>query len=191
VHVLRFDIAMHDLLGVDIFECARHLEGQAELIAHIARVAVLDRVAHVFAAQELHDHEGMLLLVLAEIENADDVVVRNVAGHTGFGKKSRLGFRVLTPGLGEDFDGYGASDDRIASPVDVRHAAAKKLFELIFTDSRREFHERLLYADALSGIIAAAGGHHAPHAARFGGRQPGGVRAGHLDFADDTVGQLL
>ena len=35
---------------------------------------------------------GPVLLVFAEIVNAEDVFVRDVAGHARFGQKTRLGF---------------------------------------------------------------------------------------------------
>ena len=110
------------------------------LLVQIAGVAVLDGVAQILAAQKLHHHEGAMLVVFAEIVNAEDVVVGDVAGHARFGQKARLGFGILAAGLGEDLDRHGAADHGVARAVDVRHAAAQELLQLVLADARGKLH---------------------------------------------------
>ncbi len=95
MHVFGLDVAMDDLLRVDVFRGARHLQRRLELALQIASVAVLDGVAQILAAQEFHHHERAMLFVFAEIVNAEDVVVGDVAGHARLGQKASLGFGVL------------------------------------------------------------------------------------------------
>ena len=45
--------------------------------------------------QVFHHHEGTVLLILAEIVDAENVVVPDVACHAGLGQKAGLGIRVL------------------------------------------------------------------------------------------------
>jgi hypothetical protein len=80
---------------VDEFQSARDLEGDFELLLQVAGVAVADGAAQVFALHELHHHEQPVLFVAAEIVNADDVFVGEVAGGAGFGEEAGLGFLIL------------------------------------------------------------------------------------------------
>ncbi len=76
-------------------------------------------VAQVLAAQELHHHEGPVLVVFAEIVNPQNVVVRQAPGHPRFGQKSLFHVRILASRLGQNLDGDRAPDQRIQGPVDV------------------------------------------------------------------------
>ena len=70
----------------------------------------------------------------------EDVVVRDVAGHAGLGQEALFGLGILAAGFGEDLDGHGAADDRVARAVDVRHASAQEFFELVLADSGGKLH---------------------------------------------------
>ena len=131
---------MDDLLRVDVCQRARHLRGDLQFVAQIAGVPVAQGVAQILAAQELHHHEGPVLIVFAEIVNAEDVVVGEAPGHARFGQKSLLDVAVLAAGIGQNLDRHGAPDQRIASPVDVRHPAAQEFLQLVLADSRGKVH---------------------------------------------------
>ena len=77
--ILRLDVAMDDLIPVDEVEGPRDLQGDLEFVADVAGVSVLDGLPQVFALQEFHHHEQALLVVYAEIENVDDVLVTSCA----------------------------------------------------------------------------------------------------------------
>ena len=82
----------------------------------------------------------MVVFVLAVIVNAEDVVVRQVAGHARFGQETRLGLLVLAARVRQNLHRHGASDDGVTGAVDVRHPAAQELLKLVLADSRRQLH---------------------------------------------------
>ena len=137
----------------------------------IAGVAVAHGVAQIFAAQELHHHEGPVPLVFAEIVNAEDVVVGDAAGHARFGQKSLFDLGVLAAGLGQNLDGHGAPDERIESAVDVRHPTAQEFLKLILADSRGKLHcKGLSYQRrelSQRGNVAGSYGRRLAHRARL------------------------
>jgi hypothetical protein len=115
------------------------LQGDAELVREFAGLSRFDGVAEVLPYEELHHHEGPAFF-FAEVEDLDDVLVLDVAGHASFLEKARFGFRVGASLFGEDLDGYGAADDGVARSIDVRHTAAQELFELILSNTGRKLH---------------------------------------------------
>src|ERR1022692_2384502 len=135
VDVLGLDIAVDDFLGMDVLESARDLHRDLELLADATGTAAFDGMAKVLAIEEFHHHERVMLVVLAEIIDAEDVIVRDVAGHTGFGQETLFGFGVFAAGLGEDLERDGAADHGIASAVHMRHASAQEFLQFVFADS--------------------------------------------------------
>ena len=83
---------------------------------------------------------GRPLGVFAEIVNADDVVVRDVAGQARFLQKTRFDFFVGAAFFGQDLHGDGAADNGVARFIDARHPAAQKFLQLVFTDARGQLH---------------------------------------------------
>ena len=79
----------------DVLQRPRHLQRDLELVCRSPVLPVPDGVAQILAAQKLHHHERAMLFVFAEIVNAEDVVVREVAGHARFGQETRLDLFIL------------------------------------------------------------------------------------------------
>src|ERR1051326_7004136 len=131
---------MDNLLRVDILQRVSYLKGDPDLAFQIAGMAILDGVPQVLADQKFHHHVRALMFVFAEIVNPQDVIVYDVACHAGFGKKPGLGFCILATLVGENLDGHRAANYRVPRPVDVRHAAAQKLLDLVFANSDRQIH---------------------------------------------------
>src|ERR1051326_9411293 len=91
MNVVRLDVAMNNALGVDMLKGPCDVEGDAQLVADVARRAVLNCMLQVLTLQKLHHHERSPIGVLAEIVNADDVVVRDVARQTCLLQETRFG----------------------------------------------------------------------------------------------------
>ena len=89
--------------------------------------ARFDGVTEILSDEELHHHERAAFF-LAEIEDLDDVLVLDVAGHARFLEKARFGLGIGAALFREDLDGDGAADDGVRRPVDMRHAAAQEFF---------------------------------------------------------------
>ena len=88
--------------------------------------ARLDGVAQVLADKKFHHHERLAVL-FAEIEDLDDVLVLDVAGHARFLQKARFRFRIGAALLRENLQGDRSPDDRVTRAVDMGHAAAQEL----------------------------------------------------------------
>ena len=58
-------------------------------------------------------------------------------------RKRALASASCAAGFGQDLHRHGAADDRIAGAVDVRHAAAQELFQLVLADARGQLHHGL------------------------------------------------
>ena len=65
-----------------------------------------------------------LPVFFAEIEDLDDVLVLDVAGHARFLQKASLGFGIGAALFGENLNGHGAADDRVSSRD--RHATCRR-----------------------------------------------------------------
>ncbi len=141
MHVIRLDVAMNDVLRVDMFEGARDIERDAQLVAHIACRAVLDGVLQVLTLQKLHHHERSALGIFAEIVNTDDVFVRDVAGQTRLLQETRFGFFVGAAFFGQDFDRHRAADHGVERFIDARHPATEEFLKLVFADARGKLHK--------------------------------------------------
>src|ERR1019366_9859133 len=77
----------------------------------------------------------------AEIVNADDVFVVEVAGGAGLGEEAGLGFLILRGSFGEDLDGHGTAHHRVHGAIDVRHPAAEKFLQFVFADAGWELYQ--------------------------------------------------
>ena len=69
----------------------------------VAGAAFPDGLPQVLAAQVFHHHERAVLFVLAEIIDAEDVVVRDVARHTRLRQETRLRLGILAALLRSGF----------------------------------------------------------------------------------------
>jgi hypothetical protein len=133
VNILRFDIAMYDAERMNVSERFRHLQSDPQLCLQVPKLTVADGLTEIYSPQELHDHEGTLPVVLAEVVNADHVVVVDIASQAGFLQETRFHIRIGGSRVREYLDRYRASDDRVAGAVDFRHATAKICFKLVFS----------------------------------------------------------
>ena len=92
--------------------------------------ALLDREAAALAQQglqvgardELHDDEG-LALVQAEIVDGDDIGMGEVGRRPCFVLELAVEVRAVRLVFAQDLDGHVAVQQRVAGPVDQRHAA--------------------------------------------------------------------
>lgn len=80
---------------------------------------------------------------LAVVMDGYDVIVLNGAGHARFVKKAVLRIGVTAAFIGEYLDGNLTADDGIERAVDMGHAAAEELLQLIFSEPRGKVHEQL------------------------------------------------
>jgi len=94
-----------------------------------------------------------MLVVLAEVIDTQDVIVRDIAGHAGFGQEALLGFGVLATGFGEDLESHGTADHGIASAIHVRHASTEEFLEFVFADSGGKLHSGILSRLGQTGTI--------------------------------------
>ena len=76
-----------------------------------------------------------VLFVRAEIVDADDVFVSDVAGRAGFRKEAGLGLVILARLFGEDLDRDGTADHGVLGAIDVGHAAAEEFLQFVFADA--------------------------------------------------------
>jgi hypothetical protein len=68
---------------------------------------------------------------------SDDVVVGEASGGAGFLEEAGFGFRIGAAGLSEDLDGHSSAEHSVLGAIDVTHAAAEKLLQLVFSDPCR------------------------------------------------------
>ncbi len=137
--VLGLDVAVDDLLLVDVLQGLGHLERDAQLAGQVAGMPVLHGAAQILAAQKLR-HHVRAALVLAEVVHAHDVLMSQASGQLGLAQKARFGVGV-GGGFGlEDLHRHGAPNDGVARPVDARHAAAEILLKLVLAYSLGIFH---------------------------------------------------
>ena len=101
----------------------------------VAGMAVADGAAQVLALQELHHHVQPVLFVAAEVVDADDVFVGEIAGRAGFGEEAGFGLLVLAGGVGEDLDRDGTADHGVHGAIHVGHAAAEEFQQFVFADA--------------------------------------------------------
>ena len=125
--VLRLDVAVDDLLGMDVFERSGDLQGDPQLI----RVARRSSPALMASRRSWPTRNSITMngraVFLAEIEDLDDVLVLDIAGHTRFLEETRFGLRIGAALFRQNLYRDGAADHGVLRPVDVRHAAAQEL----------------------------------------------------------------
>src|SRR5580658_1826638 len=96
-------------------------------------MAISDGVAEIYSTQKLHDHEGAMPLVLAEVVNADDVLVIDIASQTGFLQETRLDVRIGGSRFRQNLNDHCPADNAVSRAVDFGHPAAQIFFELVFS----------------------------------------------------------
>ena len=149
VNVFRLDVAVDNLLQVNVADGAAHLQRNLHAPREVAGALVLDGVPQALAFEKFHHHEGAALL-LAEIIHRDDVFVRDAGGEAGFLQESRLGFGVAGGRIGQNFERHAPSENAILGAVYARHAAAQEFLDFVFADARRVFHQRVTGATHFS-----------------------------------------
>ena len=124
------DVAMHDALLVSIVQCvgeARHQLDRDGRRQQARGRGVLDEVP---AAQQLHRDVGRAV-VLARVEDRDDVRMAQPARHLGFAEELGAGILELVAlelgGQRDRLEGDLAVDHRVAGPVDDAHRALADL----------------------------------------------------------------
>ncbi len=127
-------------------EPVRDLGGQVEQPLHPDRAA-LDEVLERLALQQLHDDEGLALVLPDLVDRAD---VRVVEGGGGPGLAQEPVERgAVAGGLGgEELQGDGSVEDAVVCPVDDAHTAATELLD------------DPVVRDVLSDHLASPGGRH-------------------------------
>src|SRR5271157_4365647 len=77
-------------------------------------------------AVDVFHSEKVLPVHLTDVINATDIRVRNLAGITHLGMKSREGRSIILERGGKKFEGYNIAKLEIFSAVDFAHAATTK-----------------------------------------------------------------
>ncbi len=137
VNVVGLNVTMDDFLCVYISQRARYLESDVKPGGNIAEMSQFNRLPQCLTLQEFHHHERAVLIVLAKIVDAENVVVRDVAGHAGFRQEPRFGVGVGATGFRQDLHRYGASNYGIHRAVNRGHSAAQVLIQLVLADAHR------------------------------------------------------
>jgi len=157
VEVVGLDVAVDELLLMDVGEGAGALGGDAHAGLEVGQGGVADGVAEVGAGEELHDDVGFGVL-LAVVEDADDVVVDEGGRHFGLGEEAGTGFGVGGALGGEDLDADDAVEDGVAGFEDVRHAAAEELLKLVLAELCWKLHGwRAARAGPIRATVACQG----------------------------------
>src|SRR5579862_7204661 len=119
-----------------------HLDRDFQALLQIPQMSLFDGFPKAFALQKLH-HDERTALFLAEIVDADDVLVIDAGGGAGFQQKSRLHLLVGRARGSQNFQGDATAQHAILGAIDMGHAAAQELLQLVFSDSGRMFHQRV------------------------------------------------
>ena len=129
--VRRLHVAVHDAAAVGVLEPFADIDREIQLPRQAHLLGAPQPPLQILPVQVLHREVG-LPLVLAEIVDGDDVLVRQLTGGARLPKEALAHFRVRLDGAGNDLDGDDALDERIEGAVDDTHAALPKLLlELI------------------------------------------------------------
>ena len=95
MYIFRLNVAMNNLLQVDVADGASHLQRNLQPPCEVARAPLLDGIPQALAIQKFHHHEGTPVF-LAEIVNCNDVFVRDAGSQAGFQQEFLLGFRIAS-----------------------------------------------------------------------------------------------
>ncbi|MFN7915380.1 MAG: hypothetical protein U0Q55_08565 [Vicinamibacterales bacterium] len=131
--VQRLDVAVDDPGLVRVGEAAADLFDDAQLPPDGERRVLLDGLGQRLARDVLHD-DVRPVLVIADVEDRDDVRVAQLAGRPGLALEAftHLG-RV--DAVAQQLDGDQAIDGGIASDIDGAHAApADRFHDFVLTD---------------------------------------------------------
>ncbi len=147
-HVLGLEVAVHDALRVGFLEGAQDLAGERQHLAHGERAAAADRGLQAFALDVLH-REELDPLRLAEVEDADHVLVRHLAREHELllEARERLGaFRGVEP---DRLERDQLVELAVARLVDAAHAAlAEDRHDLVAVAEDGSEHELARRRDA-------------------------------------------
>ncbi len=130
---------MNDFFRMNILERTGDLQRDPDLVFQIAGVLLADRIPQGEPAQELHDDERLAAL-FPVVEDADNVVVADVAGQPGFLNKTLLSLRILASGLGQHLQSDGPPKHRIHGAVHVRHPSTEEFHQFVLANTRRKLH---------------------------------------------------
>ena len=124
--IRRLDVAMDNALGVRCVQSIGDLDGQREQRVQVERAPV-DRVLQGHALQIFHGNEGQRRRLADFINRAD---VRMVQGRCGsrLAPETLQGLRVARQFLGQEFQGYKATQVGVFGLIDHTHPAAAQLF---------------------------------------------------------------
>ena len=126
VDVRRLQIAMDDALRVSEAETVGDLLHDAQDLIDRQGLAALDELFQVLPLEELHHHVEVAL-VFDEVEDGDDVRMVELRGVASLALEAFDEIRIGVEGIGDDFDGDVALQDRIVTPIDLAHGALTDL----------------------------------------------------------------
>ena len=130
-------------MGVRVFEAFADFRSHLQLAAQAHPLGVRHPRRQVLPREVLHG-EVRLALVLSEVVDRDDVLVRQLAGSPGLAKEALARFRVGVNRHRDDLDGDDPLEQRVEGAVDDSHAALSELLEeLVATDGRHGWCARM------------------------------------------------
>jgi hypothetical protein len=122
--VRRLDVTMDDTFRVRAVECDRSLGEPLESLSRRDTPVVPQTIVDRAAVEVLHD-EIRLLVVLADVEDRDDVRrAREAGGGESFAPEARAYLLLARVALGQHLDGDLALEDGVDRSVHLAHAAA-------------------------------------------------------------------
>ena len=120
VDVRRLQVAVDDALGVGEGEAVRDLLHDVELVPQVVQAPGADDLLEVHALEELHRHVEAALL-LAEVEDGDDVQVVQAGGGLGLAAEPLHEVVVGGEHAGHRLDGDEPVEDGVPGLVDLAH----------------------------------------------------------------------
>src|SRR5579883_1376662 len=122
--VRRFDVAMDDALTMCGVECIGNLDPQIKQQLRLQRLSH-DAVPQGDAVQELH-HKKRAAAVASDFMDRADVRVVEGGGGSRFAPESLQGIRIVRHFIGQELEGYEATQVRVFGLVNHAQAAAAK-----------------------------------------------------------------
>ena len=134
--VARFDVAVNHAVAMRVLQPLADLAGYFQLAAQAHARRVRHPRRQILAREVLHGEVG-LSVVLAEVMDRDDVLVRELAGGAGLAEEPFAALGVLFDGRRDHLDRDDPLQEGILGPIHHSHATLAELFEeVIAADCR-------------------------------------------------------
>ena len=128
LNVLRLEIAVDNPLRVDGAEGPAHLVGNERHLRRVHR-APSDELAERLALEELHDEVGLAAGRLAEVQDLDDVLVRDHVDGARLVEEAGDDVGIGRQDGVEQLDGDPAPHDRVLGQADHPHRPLPELLD--------------------------------------------------------------